>query len=279
MNVLVCIKQVLDPDGDVRFREESGNFFMEGSQYILNPFDRFALEIGFRIRDEKGGKIKAICVGPPRCDAALKECLMLGIDEAIHVIPETFEMLDPFLNSYYLSKTVKESEYDLILCGKQSIDYEWGQTGIWIAERLGIPHVSEVIDLQIKGVKLCCRKQLENGVVLIETPLPAVITVQKSALDIRLPTVIGIKKAKGKPIKQLKIQSKLESIIKDIRLTPPKPRPKRTFNPDSGLPPTERIKMIMSAGIVKKTQSTMIEGASEESARKCFLFLKEKKII
>jgi electron transfer flavoprotein beta subunit len=269
----------LDAEGDFSFRDESGYIFVEGTKYILNPFDRFALELAFRIRDEKGGQIKTICVGPSRCEAALRECLMLGVNEAIHVISEISGMLDPHLGSFYISEVIKMDPYDLILCGRQSMDYEWGQTGIYIAERLGIPHISEVIDLQMKTSKLYCRKQLEDGMALIEAALPAAITVQKSDLDIRFPTLTGIMKGKGKVIKQLKMQSKLEPVIKCIRLMPPKQRPKRIFTPDSSLSPIDRIKMIMSAGIVKKSQSRVLEEAPKEAASKLFTLLKEEKVL
>lgn len=275
----MCIKKVLDPKGEIRLRQESGTFLMEGTKYILNPFDRYALELGLRLIDEGGGQIKAITVGPSLCGTALRECLMLGVDEAIHILPETYEILDPCSTSYCLSETIKKNEYDLLLCGKQSADDEWGQTGIWVAERLGIPHVSEVTDLQMKGGMAYCGKKVEGGIAFIETPLPALITVEKSTLDIRLPTVTGIMKEKKKSIKQVKIQSTPEPTVRNIRLIPSKPSPKRIFTPDSALPPIERIKMIMSAGIVKKSQSPLIEGVPKESAHKFFLFLKKEKII
>ncbi len=279
MNVIVCIKKVIDPKGETGLRQESGGFLMEGTKYFLNPFDRYALELGLRLIDEGAGQLKAITVGPPHCETALRECLMLGVDEAIHILPETHKIFDPCSTSYCLSETIKKDKYDLLLCGKESTDDEWGQTGIWVAERLGIPCVLEATDLEIKGGMAYCRKKVEGGMAVIETSLPALITVEKSALDLRLPTVTGIMKGKKKSIQQVKIGPTPEPIVKNIRLIPSKPRPKRIFTPDSTLPPIERMKMIMSAGIVKKSQSSLIEGFPKESAYKFFLFLKKEKII
>lgn len=200
MNIIVCMKQV--PDTETQIHLKDGKVDEEGVKFVINPYDEYAIEEALQLRDEHDGTITVITTGPARASEALRSCLALGADEAIHLVDESFEGSDALATAKILAKTIEGMEYDLILCGKQGIDMDNVQVGVLLAEFLGLPHVNIVTKLDVDpgAGNLTAHREIEGASAVIESQLPAVITCQKGLNEPRYPSLKGIMMAKRKPI-------------------------------------------------------------------------------
>lgn len=197
MNVVVCIKQVpkttkveIDPQTNTWIREEVEN--------IVNPFDMYALEEGIRIKEQCEGKVTVISMGPPQAEESLREAIALGADEAILLSDPAFNGSDTLATSYILSKAIaKLGEFDIIICGKQTMDSDTGQVAPQLAEQLRIPFASYVSKIEeIREGYLRVQRMVEEGHQVIEIPLPGAITVVKEINVPRLPPLRGLMNSK-----------------------------------------------------------------------------------
>jgi len=198
MNVVVCLKQVPGTT-EVRIDPQTNTLIRQGIENIINPFDTYALEEGVRIRERGGGKVTVISMGPPQAEAALREAISLGVDEAILLSDSAFAGADTLATAYTLSKALnKLGQCDIIICGRQTVDGDTGQVGPELAEMLEIPFVAYVSKLEeIANGYMRVQRMVEEGHEVIETPLPAVITVVKEINVPRLPSLRGIIKSKS----------------------------------------------------------------------------------
>jgi len=201
MNIVVCLKQVPGTT-EVKIDPATNTLIRQGIENIINPFDTYALEEGVRLKEKHGGKVAVITMGPPQADAALREAISLGADEAILLSDRAFAGADTWATSYTLSKAIAKIEkYDLIICGRQTIDGDTGQVGPELAEMLALPFVAYVSRIEeIKDKYLRVTRMMEEGHEVIETTLPAVITVAKEINVPRLPSLRGIMKSKNAKI-------------------------------------------------------------------------------
>lgn len=207
MNIIVCIKQVPETT-EVRINPETNTLIREGVKSIINPFDMYAIEEAVRLKEKVGGKITVLTMGPPQADAALKEAISLGVDEGVLVCDRAFAGSDTWATSYTLSGAIRKlGAFDLIICGKQASDGDTAQVGPGISTHLDIPQVTyvkkiEKIDpaLDGKGWVLRVERMMEEGFEIIETSLPAVLTVVKEINEPRLPSLKGLMKAKSAKI-------------------------------------------------------------------------------
>ena len=201
MNIVVCLKQVPGTT-QVKINPETNSLVREGIENIINPFDTYALEEGVRLREKYGGKVTVMTMGPSQAEAALREAISLGADEVILLSDRAFAVADTWATAYTLSRAVvKISDYDLIICGRQTIDGDTGQVGPELAEMLEIPFVAYVSNIEEMDDKLLrVRRMVEEGHEIIETALPAVITVAKEINVPRLPSLRGIMKSKSAAI-------------------------------------------------------------------------------
>jgi electron transfer flavoprotein beta subunit len=197
MNIIVCIKQVPGTT-EIKIDPKTNTLVREGVKSIVNPFDTYALEEGVRLKERYGGKVTIITMGPPQVEEALRETISLGADEAILLSDRAFAGSDTWATSYVLSKAVaKIANYDIIICGRQTIDGDTGQVGPELSEMLKIPFVSYVSKVEeIKDKYIRVQRMIEEGHEVIETTLPAVITVVKEINVPRLPSLRGSMKAK-----------------------------------------------------------------------------------
>ncbi|MFC1993743.1 electron transfer flavoprotein subunit beta/FixA family protein [Chloroflexota bacterium] len=198
MNIVVCIKQVPGTT-EIKIDPENNTLVREGVKNIINPFDAYALEEAVRIRESCGGKVIAISMGPPQAEEALRETVTLGADEAILLSDRAFAGSDTLATSYTLSRAiVRISDYDLVICGRQTLDGDTGQVGPELAERLQIPFLAYVSKVEeITEGYLRVQRMVEDGYEVIETTLPAVITVVKEINVPRLPSLRGMAKSKS----------------------------------------------------------------------------------
>jgi len=197
MNIVVCIKQVPGTT-EIKIDPETNTLVREGVESIINPFDGYALEEGVRLRERCGGKVIAISMGPPQADAALREAISLGADEAILLSDRAFAGSDTWATSYVLSKAIaKMADYDVVICGRQTLDGDTGQVGPALSEMLEIPFVAYVSKVEeIREEYIRVQRMIEEGYETLEMALPAVITVVKEINVPRLPSLRGSMKAK-----------------------------------------------------------------------------------
>jgi len=198
MNIVVCLKQVPGTT-EVKIDPQTNTLIRQGIQNIINPFDTYALEEGVRLKEKHGGKVTVITMGPPQADAALREAISLGADEAALLSDRAFAGADTWATANTLSKAIlKLGKIDIIICGRQTVDGDTGQVGPEMAEMLGIPFVAYVSRIEeIKENYLRVRRMVEDGHEVIETPLPTVITVVKEINVPRLPSLRGISRSKS----------------------------------------------------------------------------------
>ena len=198
MNTIVCIKQVPDTT-EVKINPETGTLIREGVPSIINPFDTYAIEEGLRLKEQFGGKVTVISMGPPQAMEALKEAVAMGADEAILLSDKAFAGSDTWATAYTLSRAIKKcGGFDIILCGKQAIDGDTGQVGPGIARQLGISqltYVFKIRKLDSESRAIVVERLLEEGREVVETTLPAVLTVVKDINQPRYPTFLGIRRA------------------------------------------------------------------------------------
>ena len=204
MNIIVCIKQVPDTK-DVRLDPKTNTMAREGVESIMNPFDRNALEEGVRLKEQHGGTVTVISMGPPQAEAVLREAVACGADEAVLVSDRAFAGADTWATTYTLGKAIEKiGPFDLIICGKQAIDGDTAQVGPGLAKRLNIPYVSYV--RKISGVEnefLAVHRLMDDGYDEIEMPLPGLLTVVKEINEPRVPSLKGKMKAKNLRLKVL----------------------------------------------------------------------------
>lgn len=197
MNIIVCIKQVPDTT-EVQINPETGTLMRDGVPSIVNPFDMYAIEEGLRLKEKYGGKVTAITMGPPQAKEALRECISLGVDEAILLSDRAFAGSDTLATSYTLSQAIRKfGDFDVILCGKQASDGDTAQVGPGIAECLDIPFVAFVKKIEsIENNTARVERMMEYGHDVIEAPLPLLLTVVKEINEPRLPSLRGKMRAK-----------------------------------------------------------------------------------
>lgn len=198
MNVIVCLKQVPGTT-KVKINPETNTLVRHGIENITNPFDTYALEEGIRIKERYGGKVTAITMGPPQAEKMLREAISTGADAAILLSDAAFAGADTLATSYTLSRAItKIGEYDLVICGRQSIDGDTGQVAPELAETLAIPFVAYVSKIEeVDKGQIRVQRMVEEGHEVIEMPLPAVITVVKEINIPRLPSLRGLTRAKS----------------------------------------------------------------------------------
>jgi len=198
MNIVVCLKQV-PGSAEVKIDPQTNTLIRQGIENIINPFDTYALEEGVRLKEQHGGKVTAISMGPPQAEEALKEAISRGADEAILLSDPAFAGADTWATAYTLSRAINKLEqYDIIICGRQTLDGDTGQVGPELAEMLEIPFIAYVSKIEeIADRSMRVQRMVEEGYEVIESPLPAVITVVKAINVPRLPSLRGIMKSKG----------------------------------------------------------------------------------
>ena len=192
MNIVVCIKQVPDTT-EIKIDPVKNTLIRTGVPSIMNPFDKNALETALQLKDQYGGKVTAISMGPAQAKAVLREALAMGADEAYLVSDRAFGGSDTYATSYILSEAIKKlGNFDVILGGKQAIDGDTGQTAPSIAEHLNATRLTYVLDLKVDGDKVTARRQVEEGIEVIETKFPILCTATKESNKPRYATVKGV---------------------------------------------------------------------------------------
>jgi electron transfer flavoprotein beta subunit len=167
----------------------------------MNEPDSFALEEGLRLKEKHGGEVVAVSMGPERVKQTIKEALAKGADRGIHVADDKFYLLDPLGSAKSLAAAIEKEKFDLILTGLQSDDHGFGQTGVLLAELLGLPHATLIMQIEVQDGRMRLKRELEAGwFQWVELPLPAVLTIQSGINKVRYASLKGIMAAKKKEI-------------------------------------------------------------------------------
>jgi len=200
MNIVVCVKQVPDTT-DVRIDPETNTLVREGVPSILNPFDEFAIEEGLRLREQFGGKVTVITMGPPQAEEVLRTSLAMGADDVALLSDRAFAGSDTLATSYTLSRAIEKiGDVDVVLTGKQAIDGDTAQVGPGIAMRLGytqLTYVSKVENVDTESGTILVERLIDGGRERVEGRLPALLTVMKDINVPRQPSILKMKKARN----------------------------------------------------------------------------------
>jgi electron transfer flavoprotein beta subunit len=203
VKILVCMKQVPQKDAPLKLNE-GGTWIREDVSYEVNEPDAYALEEALRQKEKHGGEVVVITSGPARAQQVLREALAKGADRAIHLEGDSFVTLDAFNTAKAFASAVKDENFDLVLTGLQSDDYGFAQTGVILAELLGWPHATIIMQIEKSDSGIRVKRELEAGFFqFVDMPLPAVLTIQSGINKLRYATLIGIKQAKNKPLKKV----------------------------------------------------------------------------
>jgi electron transfer flavoprotein beta subunit len=199
MNILVCVSRVPDTATRINVGDDGKTIKNDGVKFIVNPYDEYALETGIRLKESNGATVTAVTVGSSDSTDVLRTSLAMGVDNAILVKAENY---DSYVVAENIAAVAKDINADLIVLGRQSIDFDSLQLSSLLGAMLDRPSVSVVSNLEINGDKLVCESDIEGGKETVETSLPCVISTQKGIYDPRYPKLPDIMKAKKKPIEE-----------------------------------------------------------------------------
>ncbi len=204
MRIVVCIKQA--PARDSLLRVNAAGAWIEDADlsWEINEPDAYALEAGLQLKEKHSGEVVALCAGPSRASQVITEALAKGADRAIHIEEENLNAYDPLSLAKLLAGAISPEKPDLVLTGLQSDDLGYGQTGVILAELLGVPHATIIMQVEVTDGAIKVKREMEDGWFQhVEMPLPALLAIQSGISKLRYATLMGIKKAKTKEVKKL----------------------------------------------------------------------------
>jgi electron transfer flavoprotein beta subunit len=203
MKIIVAIKQVPDRDAPVRIATNAKWIEEADLQWAMNEPDAYALEEALQLKEKSGaGEVIVVSAGPERVGTTIREALAKGADRAIHIVCDDLAGRDSLGVARLLAAAIKPENPDLVLTGLQSEDLGWGQSGVILAELLGLPHATLIFHIEKTDAGLKVKRELEEGwFQFIEMPTPAVLTIQSGGTKLRYATLMGIKKAKTKELR------------------------------------------------------------------------------
>ena len=232
MKIVVCVKQVPDTT-EIKIDPVKNTLIRTGVPSILNPFDRNAVETALQLKDNYGGTVTVISMGPPQAKAVLREALAMGADDAYLITDRAFGGSDTYATSYILSSAIRHlGGFDVVLGGKQAIDGDTGQTAPSIAEHLGLTRLTYILDMEVKGDSVIARRQVEEGVEVIEAKMPVLCTATKESNKPRYATIRGKLDSLKAEVKELPLADMADIIdTTKIGLKGSPTKVKATFTP------------------------------------------------
>ncbi|ALC84797.1 MULTISPECIES: electron transfer flavoprotein subunit beta/FixA family protein [Bacillaceae] len=204
MNIYVLVKRTFDTEEKIVVN--GGKIQEDGAEFIINPYDEYAIEEAIQVRDAHGGEVTVLTMGGEDAEKQLRTALAMGADKAVLINTEDdVEELDQFTSAYIISEYLKDKNPDLILAGNVAIDGGSGQVGPRVAELLGINYVTTITNLEIDGTTVTIKRDVEGDTEVLETSLPLLVTAQQGLNEPRYPSLPGIMKAKKKPLEELEL--------------------------------------------------------------------------
>ena len=289
MNIVVCVKWVISADNAIKV--ENGTIRDRGLYYVVNPHDLIAVEEAVRLKElHPGGEVVLVCLGPPSAEGGLRRCLAMGADKGMILWDTAFEGSDSYATALVLAAAIRNLSYDLVLCGQKAADLESGQVGAILAELLNMPVVSAAIktDITAENDKVIVHRKLPRGNrEVVETSLPALLTVETGLNKPRYPNLRAVFAAQRKEITEYNLGAlglNPEQVgtrggkTRIVAHLPPRPKPKKLFTPDSSLSAAERMRLVMTGGVTQK-EGSLLEGKPDYIASNLVRFLSEQKLI
>ena len=253
MKIAVCIKQVPTREWQPRLNDSKTWIREQDAGYEMNEPDAYALEEALRLREKHGGEVVVCSAGPARVQQVIREALARGADRAIHVEADSLGAADSFVIADALAAAMADEKFDLVLTGLQSDDQGFAQVGVILAERLGYPHATIIMEVNVMGDALRVKRELEGGwFQWVAMPLPAVLTIQSGINQLRYATLKGIMAAKKKEIR---------------KVSPPSLPPEASAG-------KQRIVRLYVPEKAKKTQ--IIDGSPSEAAKELVRKLRDE---
>lgn len=220
MKILVCISYVPDTTSKISFKENNTRFNSEGVQYIIGPYDDYALARAVEIKEKTGSSVSVLNVGKDETEVVLRKALAIGADEAYRINEDP---IDSKHVSFQISNFIKSNSYDLIMMGKESIDYNGGLVHHMVGENLEIPCINPVMKLDIVNDLVKLTREVDEGVEELEAKLPLIVGCQEPIAEWKIPNMRGIMSARSKPLNIIKpIQYNSEFKYLDFDLPPKK---------------------------------------------------------
>lgn len=197
MKILVCISNVPDTTSKISFVDGNTKFDKTGVQYIIGPYDDYALARAVELKEASGGSITVLNVGLAETEPTIRKALAIGADEAIRV---NAEPIDSLFVAHQIAAQAKDAGYDMILMGRESIDFNGGQVHAMVGEILGLPAVSPVMTLEVDGSKAKLSREIEGGKEFLEVEMPFIAGCQEPIAEWKIPNMRGIMTARSKPL-------------------------------------------------------------------------------
>ncbi len=220
MKILVCMSVVPDTTTKITFTDNDTKFNTEGVQFIINPYDELALTRALEITEAQGGSVTVIHVGPASSDAVIRKALAIGAQEAIRVDSEAY---DGMYVAGQISSVVKDGDFDLVLTGRESIDYNGGQVGPLVSAMLDWPLINVVMELDVENGEVKATRDIDGGREELSAALPCVVSAQKDLCEPRIPNMRGIMQARSKPLNVVPAQDRYNNTsYKSYELPPAK---------------------------------------------------------
>ncbi len=201
MKLAVCVNHVPDTETKVKVGSDGKSIEKTGVNFVLNPYDEFAIEECLKLKEKQGGEVVAVSLGGDSHKDTLRKALAMGVDKAVLLKDDSVR--DSFSVAHALAEYLKGYGPDVVFFGKQSVDSDDAAVGTMVAEMLGVPSVSVVVKLEVSGTTATAEREVEGGRERMETTLPAVFTAQKGLNEPRYPSLKGIMAAKSKPIEEI----------------------------------------------------------------------------
>lgn len=220
MKILVCITHVPDTTSKINFTDNNTKFDTTGVQFIIGPYDDYALARAIELKESTGSTVTVLNVGMAETEPTLRKALAIGADDAIRV---NAEPVDSFFVASQIAEQAKAGGYELILMGRESIDYNSGVVHGIVGELMGIPSISPVMKLDIEGTKVKMAREIEGGKEYVEANLPLVAGCQEPIAEWKIPNMRGIMSAKTKPLKVVEAKAADSGVkLQKFELPPPK---------------------------------------------------------
>jgi electron transfer flavoprotein beta subunit len=223
VKIVVCIKRVPDTEARIRIGSDGTAIDPAGIKFVISPYDEFALETALRLKDAHGAaEVLAVSVGESTSGEQLRSALAMGADGAVLLKGQT--TLDGLATAHALAAEIREQKADLVLLGMKAADSDQQQVGPMLAELLDRPCVTIAASVELDGSAVVCRREIEDGVEIVEAPLPAVVTITKGEYEPRYPSLKGIMAAKKKPLGEKDAQLPPGRIeVRELTLPPERP--------------------------------------------------------
>ncbi len=205
MNIVVLVKQVPDTESERRLVPGAGTLDRAAADGLINELDEYAIEEGLRVAEAHGGEVTIVSMGPARAAESIRKALSMGADKAVHVLDEGLAGSDALVTSAVLAAALRLTGFDLVIAGSESTDARTGMVPAMLAERLGVPQLTQASRVDVSGTSVTVRRVSDDGLEVVEASLPAVVSVVEKVNEPRYPSFKGIMAAKKKPVRVLSL--------------------------------------------------------------------------